>query len=470
MTNDTPAILDASQKQDVSYCIPLWLRDEQIMQAIARIPGRIQPRGRTDDRVAVVGYGPSLRKTWEQLKDFKHIITCSGSHRFLLERGIVPEYHVEVDPRPHKIQLIGQPHPATTYLIASTCSPKLFDHLDGFNVQLWHVFDSKEEGIRILPRGEWALTGGCDVGSRAITIAGFLGFRDVHVFGMDGCESVDGSSGKHAAEHPNEAKKYSLVEYSGVQYRTTQGLLEAARQLWHELDQMPAVHCTFYGEGLVQAMARDYRPKGKADVGERKPFEDVVGFLKPILITDEYARLNEQLHRDNLAYGVGGGRHAAAILELHKLLSKPGRAASVLDYGCGKGYLAKALGFPIWEYDPAVEGKKEAPRPADIVACTDVLEHVEPELINYVLEDLRRLTKQLGYFVIHTGPSSKKLADGRNAHVLQRDRKWWKEKLKKYFSIGKIEQAGPLLLVLVGVKAKKKPAQLAPQPKEPVAV
>jgi hypothetical protein len=280
MTTDVKR-LDANEKQAVSYCIPLWLRDEQIKHAIARVPGRIMPSERREDAVAVVCFGPSLIDTWEEVKRFQTIITCSGAHRFLTERAIVPDFHVEVDPRPHKVQLIGPPCPETTYLISSTCHPKLFDHLEGMRVLLWHVFDSKEEGKRVLPHGEWALTGGCDVGSRAITIAGFLGFRDVHVFGMDGCEKLNGDGSKHAAAHPNEPSKYSITEYDGVEYRTTPGLLEAARQIWHELDQMPAVKATFHGEGLVQAMARKYVQKSSSSV---QSFENVVAFVKPELI------------------------------------------------------------------------------------------------------------------------------------------------------------------------------------------
>jgi hypothetical protein len=45
-----------------------------------------------------------------------------------------------------------------------------------------------------------------------------------------------------------------------VTYKTTPAMLEAARSTWHELDQMPGVKATFYGEGLVQHMARNYKP------------------------------------------------------------------------------------------------------------------------------------------------------------------------------------------------------------------
>lgn len=429
--------LDPNAKQKTSYCIPLWLRDEQVKASTARIKGRIEAGELKHEPIAIVCFGPSLNDTWEQVKGFKHVMTCSGAHKFMVERGIVPTYHAEVDPRAHKVKLIGPPQKGTQYLIASTCHADVFDHLEGFDVKLWHIFDPNEEGLRMLPPGEWALTGGCSVGLRTMTVARFLGFTDLHIFGMDGCE---GATGKHAAEHPMQPKDNSPCVYEGKTYLTTPSMLETARQTWHELDEMPDVKATFYGEGLVQAMAKNYvrNPKVKSKFG--------IALVKGSLITDEYTELNRQLHAKELGYGVGGGRHAPTVLTL---MEKTG-CKSVLDYGCGKGYLGKALPFPIWEYDPAVPEKSAAPRPAELVVCTDVLEHIEPECLMAVLGDLQRCTVKVGFFVIHTGPARKTLPDGRNTHLIQKDEAWWRAKLSKFFEVGDVKAVGKELWVVVG--------------------
>ena len=451
--------LDASKKQEVSYCIPLWLRDEQIKLATERVKARIQPHYdlRTDP-CAVVCYGPSLNDTWEKVKDFKYIFSCSGSHKFLLEKGIVPTWHVEVDPRAHKVELLGPPHKDVEYLIASTCHPAVFDHLEGFKVTLWHVFDNQEDGLRSLPQGEWALTGGCGVGLRAMTIARFFGFTNQHIFGMDG---NDGPTGKHAGPHPSQAKGPHFTEYMGVKYNTTPAFLEAARMTFHELNQMPDVKATFYGEGLVQAMAKNYKPEPVAAE------KTIIGFNKPELITPEFRELNAKLHRENLAYGVGGSKEAPTVLKLAANLKAQGNTEgaqpSILDYGCGKGYLAKEIPWPIWEYDPAIPGKEASPRAADLVVCADVLEHIEPEKLAVVLDDLRRCVKQIGYFVIHTGPAQKTYSDGRNTHLIQQNRQWWEKTLGKHFTVGKIFEVGPELHVIVGQKI------VQPKPKPPTS-
>jgi hypothetical protein len=432
--------LKVSEKHKTKYCVPDWLRDEQIKLAIQRVKERIQPHAERTEPVAIVGYGPSLNDTWEEIRSFKYVVSCSGAHKFLVDRGIVPTWHVEVDPRSHKVALIGQPQQETEYLISSACHQKVFDHLEGFKVRIWHVYDPTDEGKRLLPPGEWAMTGGCDVGMRSMVIANFLGFSDMHCFGIDG----SAREAKHAAEHPLGLKEgFAECEYpegSGIIYNTTTGMLEAAKQIWHELDQLGDVRVTFYGDGLVQAMAKNYKKNAKR--------ADFVAFAKPVLISEEYRALNVQLHRDNLAYGVGGGKHADTVLKLCERL----KTTSVLDYGCGKGYLAKKLPFPIWEYDPAISGKDQAPRPADIVVCVDVLEHVEPDKIVLVLDDLRRCTRKVGWFVIHTGPSSKTLSDGRNAHLIQRPSAWWEKHMADFFEIGKVMESGPLLYFVVGPK------------------
>lgn len=439
------AILDPTQKQETTYCIPLWLRDEQVKIALSRIKGRIQPGPTRDEPIALVSYGPSLRDTWEEVRNYPYVLTCSGAHKFLVDRGIIPNWHIDVDPRPHKVDLMGTPDRRVEYLMASCCHPRMWDHLEGQNVKLWHSFDSSEEALRILPPQEWAITGGCSAGVRTLTLARFLGFKEAHVFGLDGCFKQGGAS--HAGDHPNTVKKGSMCVYDGIEYHTIPSMLEAARSAVHELDQLPDLKVTFHGEGLTQHMARNRVPKESETAG-------FVAFAKPELISADFRELNRRLHCDNPMYGVGGGKHAEAVMKIAAGMG----TTSILDYGCGKGFLAKAIPYPIWEYDPAVPGKDASPRPADLVVCTDVLEHVEPEKIELVIGDLARCTAKVGYFVIHTGPAKKTYADGRNTHLIQRDDRWWSKKLAKCFVIGKLWKLGVELHYMVAPRGKKRMA------------
>jgi len=83
------------------------------------------------------------------------------------------------------------------------------------------------------------------------------------------------------------------------------------------------------------------------------------------------------------------------------------------------------------------------------VTCIDVLEHIEPELLENVLDDLQRVVDKYGLFTIHTGPAQKILPDGRNAHLIQQPLAWWSEKLIKRFTILKQVSIGNGCLVFL---------------------
>jgi hypothetical protein len=91
--------------------------------------------------------------------------------------------------------------------------------------------------------------------------------------------------------------------------------------------------------------------------------------------------------------------------------------------------------------------------------CIDVLEHIEPEYLDGVLTDLKRVTKKVGFFTIATREANKKLEDGRNTHLIVENKDWWKEKLLKYFDIpeGGIIDKGDEVYFVVSPKTKGKP-------------
>ena len=154
------------------------------------------------------------------------------------------------------------------------------------------------------------------------------------------------------------------------------------------------------------------------------------------LISEQYRRLQEDLHADPL-YGVASIRYAPLVAEhirrhdIHE----------VLDYGAGKGRLGEELDWLVpWKldmrrYDPGVQAWSAPPAPAAFVACVDVLEHIEPDLLPNVLDDLRRVTLGTGLFTVHTGAAGKVLADGRNAHLIQRPAAWWVPQLMERFEL-----------------------------------
>lgn len=130
-------------------------------------------------------------------------------------------------------------------------------------------------------------------------------------------------------------------------------------------------------------------------------------------------------------YGTNGHRFVRHVVEIAKILN----TRDILDYGCGKRTLEEALGYPIKNYDPCIAGLDTEPEPADLVVCSDVLEHIEPDFLDAVLDDLARVTKQTIYMVIDTGEARKTLPDGRNAHLIQEGAAWWIPKIIARFEL-----------------------------------
>lgn len=170
------------------------------------------------------------------------------------------------------------------------------------------------------------------------------------------------------------------------------------------------------------------------------------------LISDYYKSQNAELHRLRPDYGSNGHRYATQIRELAQAIG----TQDILDYGAGKQTLADALvGLNVKSYDPAFPDIAAPPEPADLVVCGDVLEHIEPEYIDAVLDDLQRVTKKCLFATIATRPAVKTLPDGRNTHLIQQDLRWWLPRLWERFTLGSVHNLGGELLVICGAKNER---------------
>ena len=157
-------------------------------------------------------------------------------------------------------------------------------------------------------------------------------------------------------------------------------------------------------------------------------------------ISEAYRTEQQKLH-ENPNYGVASVSFAPVVRSLLRV----GNCRSVADYGAGKCKLKEALGLKegggvsYHPYDPAFP-EYGRPRPADLVACIDVLEHVEPQSLDEVLADISSISRRLTFLTVHTGPARKMLSDGRNAHLIQESPGWWLGRLEPYFDVLHVQQ------------------------------
>jgi hypothetical protein len=155
-----------------------------------------------------------------------------------------------------------------------------------------------------------------------------------------------------------------------------------------------------------------------------------------MLISDGYRELQRRMH-ENPAYGVASVHYAPLVARAVEAMG----VDELLDYGAGKGRLGGALRpllsrpITIHHYDPAVPEWSATPQPCRFVACIDVLEHIEPDLLDNVLDELKRLVVGMGFFTVASDPADKLLPDGRNAHLIQQPAAWWMPRLEARFQV-----------------------------------
>jgi methyltransferase family protein len=159
--------------------------------------------------------------------------------------------------------------------------------------------------------------------------------------------------------------------------------------------------------------------------------------MAPRLITPGYLELQKDMFARTGDYGRSGDKWLWPVLDLIKRY----QVKTVLDYGCGRGSLVYSLlaaDIDARGYDPAIEGKDQSPEPADLVVCTDVMEHIEPQCLSNVIDHLHYLTNVLLFVAISTRAAGKRLRDGRNAHLIIANGTWWFQQMAYRFNIFKV--------------------------------
>ena len=131
-------------------------------------------------------------------------------------------------------------------------------------------------------------------------------------------------------------------------------------------------------------------------------------------------------------------------------LVKENDCKTLLDYGCGKAIpydkdrckevdlrhpiqkLCNLKSFDL--YDPAYEKYATLPdKKYDIVVCTDVLEHIAEQDIDYVLTQILSRSNKVVFLNISCQPALKHFKEGKfkgkNVHISVFDPSWWGHKI-----------------------------------------
>lgn len=141
------------------------------------------------------------------------------------------------------------------------------------------------------------------------------------------------------------------------------------------------------------------------------------------------------------------GRSLATHIGTIRSLLKRFGCSTLLDYGAGKAKHYETTVFnlsdgrqvtglrQLWNlrdvrlYDPGYPPHSEYPSGRfDAVICTDVLEHIPEQDLDWVIGDLFAFAGKIVFGGIAIYPAGKLLPDGSNAHVTLKPPEWWLEK------------------------------------------
>ena len=173
-----------------------------------------------------------------------------------------------------------------------------------------------------------------------------------------------------------------------------------------------------------------------------KPSEDYYDLL------DSY----KELHKEE---GKFRGISLVPLVPTLFNIIKENNCKTLLDYGCGKAIPyskkeCKSIGLkkPVQElcnldsfdlYDPAYpKYNKLSKKKYDIVVCTDVMEHIAEQDIDYVLKDILSHSKKAVFLNISCQPALKHFKEGKfkgqNVHISVFDGMWWSDKVKNIWN------------------------------------
>lgn len=241
---------------------------QHIQHAIRQGHPQLRPEAVKPDRVAIVGSGPSLNETIDELRDLvfagAKVVALNGAYAWCLAHNIHPSALIIVDARATNARFVDPLIPRCKYFIASQCHPDVWTAVAGRDVILWHAMSPENPEGRVLDAyygpGHWiGVAGGTTVASRAIGLLRMIGYLRFDLFGVDSCwldgehhafDQAENQHEKHAivrvepTGYPDQAREFTCAPWH-VQQLTD--LLQLIRVSGHQFQ------LSVHGRGLLAA-------------------------------------------------------------------------------------------------------------------------------------------------------------------------------------------------------------------------
>jgi uncharacterized Rossmann fold enzyme len=216
----------------------------------------------------IVGGGPSLADTLPNLRMHRQrggiVFALNGAHDWLIERGIVPDFHVMLDAREENARFVLEPNPKCTYLIAAQCHPAVFDALEGQNVMAWvSCLETPEHehalAAKFLGKPLMMIGGGATVGLKAMNLAYLWGFRRMRFYGFD--SSYRGDENHAYRQTLNDGESRMQIHAAGRDFICAPWMAKQAQEFQRQYRQLTDLGCriSVHGDGLIPHIAKQLK-------------------------------------------------------------------------------------------------------------------------------------------------------------------------------------------------------------------
>lgn len=216
-----------------------------------------------EGQVAIVGGAPSLKAATRELMFRKQsgqgIWALNGAFKWLVDQGIAPDAHFIIDARPENLSFI-QPTEGVRYFLASQCHPSLFDALDGHDVTVMHMLtEGMQDYLEAFDttKPTHLLGGGTTVAMKALLVAHEIGFRAIHLYGVDS-SYADGEH--HAYPQPLNGRERVLDAVCGERtFKAAPWMIQQVTDFIDLAQHLVAdgTIITVNGDGLLPHAARE---------------------------------------------------------------------------------------------------------------------------------------------------------------------------------------------------------------------
>lgn len=210
-----------------------------------------------NDPLYIVCSGPSLRETWGELLNEDGspkgtIWALNAAFDWLCRKGIRPDYGVCLAPENQITGYFQEMGAHDRFLFAATTHPELIDRAlaRGANVTLWHSAQPDDWGLPVFSGP--VIFGGGTIGTRAIDLAWTVGFRDIHILGLDACLSPDGRISVDTPMYEDRRDSLQTFICKGRAFVAMPSHARQVEDFASIVRPLEGLEITLYGDGMLQ--------------------------------------------------------------------------------------------------------------------------------------------------------------------------------------------------------------------------